>query len=34
MPSVLLYILAGFGLLWNAIFTYFMVKVILKKTKE
>ena len=34
MPSLAIYILAGFGLLWNAIFTYFLVKVVIAKTKD
>ena len=34
MPDLFLYILAFFGLLWNTIFTYFLVKVVIAKTKD
>ena len=34
MPPLFLYILAGFGLLWNAIFTYYLVRVVIAKIKD
>ena len=34
MPSLIVYILAFFGLLWSTIFTYFLVKVVIAKMKD